>query len=201
MQTISRRPAWLYPVFWLLSKWDLFFPETGQDVPAPLTISPGRNQAGEAIQVQEHGIFSKPCMPPLPLAYWWAARFPHRDIQIVLVGLAGKILGPIGFVWALAKGSLPAPFGWTILTNDMTWWPVYALCLRDMAARAGCVAAPLRGELAAAISCGRTPQPLTAAPLPATLWRAERASCNNARGDGPRFEGPVSCLSGHGIAE
>ena len=110
MQTVSRRPALLYPVFWLLSKWDLFFPETGQDFPATLTISPGRNQAGEAIQVQEHGFFSRPCTPPLTPAYMWAARFPHRHRQIFLVGLAGKILGPIGFVWALANGSLPASF-------------------------------------------------------------------------------------------
>ena len=57
MQTIWRRPAWLYPVFWLLSKWDLFFPETGQNIPATLIISPGRNPAGEAIQVWERSFF------------------------------------------------------------------------------------------------------------------------------------------------
>ena len=57
MKTIWRRPAWLYPVFWLLSKWDLYFPVMGQDVPATLAISPGRNQAGEAIQVWERGFF------------------------------------------------------------------------------------------------------------------------------------------------
>ena len=80
-------------------------------------------------------------------AYWWAARFPDRHRQIVLVGLAGKILGPIGFVRALANGSLPALFGWTILTNDLIWWPVFAPYLRDVAARAGGAAALLGGEI------------------------------------------------------
>ncbi len=79
-------------------------------------------------------------------AYWWAARFPYRHRQLILVGLAGKILGPIGFVWALANGGLPASFGWTILTNDLIWWPAFALYLRDVAARAGGVAPLLRGE-------------------------------------------------------
>lgn len=79
-------------------------------------------------------------------AYWWAARFPYRHRQLILVGLAGKILGPIGFVWALANGGLPASFGWTILTNDLIWWPAFTLYLRDVAARTGGVAPLLRGE-------------------------------------------------------
>jgi hypothetical protein len=37
--------------------------------------------------------------------YWWAARRPLPEI--VAIGLLGKILGPIGFVWAAATGRLP----------------------------------------------------------------------------------------------
>ena len=57
MQTIWHRPGWLFPIFWLLSKWDLFFPETGENIPAALTISSGRDQAGEPIQVWERSFY------------------------------------------------------------------------------------------------------------------------------------------------
>ena len=56
------------------------------------------------------------------VGYWLAARAPFRHWPIVLVGLLGKVLGPIGFVRAVATGALPAGFGWTILVNDLVWW-------------------------------------------------------------------------------
>ena len=40
--------------------------------------------------------------------YWWAARYPERHSHLVLIGLLGKTLGPIGFVWAVLKCQ-PAP--------------------------------------------------------------------------------------------
>jgi small multidrug resistance pump len=79
-------------------------------------------------------------------AYWWAARFPYRHRQIVMIGLAGKLLGPIGFVWSLSNGALPLSFGWTILTNDLIWWPAFALYLKDVTALTGGVAPLLRGK-------------------------------------------------------
>ena len=45
------------------------------------------------------------------LGYAIAARNPLRHWPIVFVGLLGKILGPIGFTWALIDGSFPAAFG------------------------------------------------------------------------------------------
>lgn len=39
-----------------------------------------------------------------------------------MVGLLGKVFGPIGFLGAIAKGTLPVAFGATILTNDLIWW-------------------------------------------------------------------------------
>jgi small multidrug resistance pump len=60
--------------------------------------------------------------------YWWAARRPLPEI--VAIGLLGKILGPIGFVWVLATGRLPLAFGFVILANDVVWWPAFVAYLR-----------------------------------------------------------------------
>jgi hypothetical protein len=55
--------------------------------------------------------------------YWWAARRPLPEI--VSIGLLGKILGPFGFVWAVATGRLPLSFAFVILANDVVWWPAF----------------------------------------------------------------------------
>lgn len=63
------------------------------------------------------------------VGYLAAAGDPARHWPIVLVGLLGKVLGPIGFVWAATNGELPWRLGWTILTNDLAWWIPFALML------------------------------------------------------------------------
>jgi hypothetical protein len=78
--------------------------------------------------------------------YWWAARYPERHPHLILIGLLGKVLGPIGFAWSAATGQLPLAFGWTILTNDLIWLPAFSLYLREMAARRGGVMRMLMGE-------------------------------------------------------
>ena len=78
--------------------------------------------------------------------YWWAARHPARHRHLVLIGLAGKVLGPVGFAWSAATGQLPLAFGLTILTNDLVWWPAFGLFLRDAARISGGWAALLSGE-------------------------------------------------------
>ncbi len=70
-------------------------------------------------------------------AYWWAARDPERHRGLILIGLLGKVLGPLGFLWALWAGQLPPAFGWVILTNDLIWWPAFFGFLREMARRHG----------------------------------------------------------------
>jgi small multidrug resistance pump len=65
-------------------------------------------------------------------AYWWAARYPFHHRHLILIALIGKLLGPLGFVWSVWSGSLPLVFGWTILTNDLIWWPAFFLYLRDV---------------------------------------------------------------------
>ena len=64
------------------------------------------------------------------VGYAVAAGNPFRHWPIVLVGLLGKIFGPMGYVWAAAQGQLPWIGGLTILTNDLVWWIPFALILR-----------------------------------------------------------------------
>jgi hypothetical protein len=60
------------------------------------------------------------------VGYAIAAFDPLRHWPIVLVGLLGKVLGPIGFAFAWAKGLFPARFAITILSNDLVWWVPFA---------------------------------------------------------------------------
>ena len=69
--------------------------------------------------------------------YWWAGRYPERHRHLILIGLLGKLLGPVGFVWAARKKDLPLAFGWVNLTNDLIWWPAFALYLKDAARESG----------------------------------------------------------------
>jgi small multidrug resistance pump len=79
-------------------------------------------------------------------AYWWVARRPERFPQFIVIGLLGKVLGPIGFVYAAATRQLPLTFGLTILTNDLIWWPAFFLYLRDAARLHGGWRAMLKGD-------------------------------------------------------
>ncbi|MFZ4429275.1 MAG: alkyl hydroperoxide reductase [Phycisphaerales bacterium] len=63
------------------------------------------------------------------VGYLLAAGDPLRHWPITLVGLLGKILGPIGFVDAAMRERLPWSMGWTILTNDLLWWIPFSLIL------------------------------------------------------------------------
>ena len=63
------------------------------------------------------------------IGYAIAARDPVRHWPIVLVGLLGKILGPIGFLGAVLNDRVPTEAGLIILTNDLIWWPGFALAL------------------------------------------------------------------------
>ena len=67
------------------------------------------------------------------IGYLIAAGDPRTHWPIVLVGLLGKVLGPIGFLVALSRGTFPPLFGLTILTNDLLWWIPFAMILRDAA--------------------------------------------------------------------
>ena len=63
------------------------------------------------------------------IGYAIAARDPIRHWPIVLVGLLGKVLGPIGFLGAVLNDRVPLEAGLVIVTNDLIWWPGFALAL------------------------------------------------------------------------
>lgn len=66
------------------------------------------------------------------VGYGIAAIDPLRHWPITLVGLLGKIFGPIGFLFTILTvqpgdpGYLPLSWGWTIVTNDLIWWIPFA---------------------------------------------------------------------------
>jgi hypothetical protein len=59
------------------------------------------------------------------IGYWLIARDPVRYAPLVWVGLAGKTFGPLGFLWAATHGEIPWQFGYTLLLNDLIWWPAF----------------------------------------------------------------------------
>ncbi len=63
------------------------------------------------------------------IGYAIAARDPIRHWPIVLVGLLGKIFGPIGFLGAVLQDRVPLEAGLIILTNDLIWWPGFGIAL------------------------------------------------------------------------
>lgn len=65
-------------------------------------------------------------------AYWWAANNPTANYSFIIIGFLGKLLGPIGFVWAVSQNQLPLAFGWIILFNDIIWWPAFASYLHEV---------------------------------------------------------------------
>lgn len=71
------------------------------------------------------------------IGYLIAAGDPRMHWPIVLVGLLGKVFGPIGFALALSDGVFPPGFAWTILTNDLIWWVPFVMILWDAARSRG----------------------------------------------------------------
>ena len=57
--------------------------------------------------------------------YYLLARDPQRYAAFIWIGLAGKTLGPIGFLYNVATGGLPWTFAWVCLFNDVIWWPAF----------------------------------------------------------------------------
>jgi small multidrug resistance pump len=57
--------------------------------------------------------------------YYLLARDPKRYCGLIWIALAGKTLGPVGFVYSAAAGVLPWSFGWVCVFNDLVWWPAF----------------------------------------------------------------------------
>jgi hypothetical protein len=63
------------------------------------------------------------------VAYIAAASNPIKHWPIILAGLLGRILGPIGFLYAAINGSFSWVAGITIITNDLIWIIPFAIIL------------------------------------------------------------------------
>jgi hypothetical protein len=63
--------------------------------------------------------------------YFEIARRPERGFVLAAVGLAGKVLGPIGLAALIVRGAWPLRAIVLCLTNDVIWWIPFAVYLRD----------------------------------------------------------------------
>jgi hypothetical protein len=55
----------------------------------------------------------------------------HITRFLIGIGLAGKVLGPIGFVLAVQNGELPLRMFPLVALDDLVWWAPFALYLID----------------------------------------------------------------------
>jgi hypothetical protein len=65
------------------------------------------------------------------ILYFDVARRPEQGWLIAAVGLAGKVLGPIGAAVLIASGEWPWQAFVLCLTNDVIWWVPFATYLVD----------------------------------------------------------------------
>ena len=70
-------------------------------------------------------------------AYYFASRNPARYWPIILVGLLGKILGPIGSLYYIFNNQLDPKFFWVNVFNDLIWifpfsWILYHVYMRNL---------------------------------------------------------------------
>jgi len=67
------------------------------------------------------------------IGYLLASRDPVAHWPIVLVGLLGKLFGPLGFLVSWTRGQLPGAWAWVILMNDLLWWGPFVAILAQVA--------------------------------------------------------------------
>ena len=63
--------------------------------------------------------------------YWQVARDPEHGAPIAVIGLLGKVLGPIGLAQLIASGAWPMKSIILCVTNDFIWWIPFVLYLLD----------------------------------------------------------------------
>ncbi|WP_245553855.1 hypothetical protein [Cytophaga aurantiaca] len=71
------------------------------------------------------------------IAYYFASRDPARYWPLIMVGLIGKILGPIGSIHYIFTNQLDASFFWVNVFNDVIWiypfsWILYQVYKRNL---------------------------------------------------------------------
>jgi len=63
--------------------------------------------------------------------YLEVARSAGRGWLAAAIGLAGKILGPLGLLWLIYREAWPIATAVICFTNDVIWWTPFALRLYD----------------------------------------------------------------------
>ena len=81
------------------------------------------------------------------IGYLIAAQDPIRHWPIVLIGLIGKILGPVGMWWSVAGANLPASMAWVCVPNDLIWWTPFVLILARVPSSAETLSAQAAGRI------------------------------------------------------
>jgi hypothetical protein len=118
-------PSWMFRVLWSAGLYNIAFGAWVVVFPRSLFASVGMAPPSPIIIWQCLGMI----VGVYGIGYICAAYGPLRHWPIVLVGLLGKILGPIGFVYAALRGELPWRFGLLNITNDLIWWLPFTLIL------------------------------------------------------------------------
>ncbi|MFL5728247.1 MAG: alkyl hydroperoxide reductase [Cytophagaceae bacterium] len=57
--------------------------------------------------------------------YWVVSREPRRYPQLVVIGLMGKVLGPVGWAYHVYLDSVPLRTMWVNVFNDLIWIPFF----------------------------------------------------------------------------
>ena len=65
------------------------------------------------------------------IVYLEIARVPERGWVYAAIGLAGKTLGPFGWLTLVFRGTWPVATIVLCATNDLIWWIPFALYLYD----------------------------------------------------------------------
>ncbi len=66
------------------------------------------------------------------VVYLEIARRLERGGALAAIGLAGKVLGPIGMALLIARRVWPPGMAIMCLTNDLIWWLPFSLYLKDV---------------------------------------------------------------------
>lgn len=62
-------------------------------------------------------------------AYWVVSQDLRRYPQLVIIGLLGKTLGPVGWAFAVWRGEIPARTLLINVFNDVIWLPLFVAYL------------------------------------------------------------------------
>jgi hypothetical protein len=65
------------------------------------------------------------------LLYAWAARHLEHARPIVFVGLLGKVLGPVGWLFTVGSGEWPLRTVTLLFLDDLVWWLPFTLFLLE----------------------------------------------------------------------